>query len=107
MTDRIDAGENLLDMPEIADAPVTPATGIAAIALNFALKWHDMSIVKDGALYQQFKLEGRNIETMDLADVFETAMKFEAHLLGSQNRLSEIIFDALADAADTVVGAEE
>lgn len=77
------------------DTKVAPAHGIAAIALSMAMKYHDMGMVKDGALYQQYKLEGRNLRTLGLADVFETAIKIEAHLLGSSDRIAKLIVDAL------------
>ena len=57
------------------------------------MKYHDMGMVKDGALYQQYKLEGRNIRTIGLEDVFETAMKIELHLLGASDRIAKISAD--------------
>lgn len=78
------------------DTPVAPAHGIAAIALSMALKYHDMGMIKDGALYQQYKLEGRNIETLHLEHVFETAIRMEAHLLGSSDRIAKLIVDAIS-----------
>ena len=89
-----DIAEPFRDIVEHAgSAPVAPAHGIAAIALSMAMKYHDMGMVKDGALYQQYKLEGRNITTIGLADVFETAIQIEAHLLGSSDRISKLIID--------------
>lgn len=46
--------DNLLAIPEIKDAPVAPGVAIASIALNMAMKYHDISTVKDGAMYQQY-----------------------------------------------------
>jgi len=77
------------------DFVISPAHGIAAIALQMAMKYHDMSMIKDGAMYQQYKLEGRNITNIDLSDVFETAIQIEAHLLASSERVAEIIVGAL------------
>src|SRR3990167_6629819 len=84
------------ELEAISDTPVAPAHGIAAIALHMAMKYHDMGMVKDGALYQQFKLEGRNIRSIGLDDVFETAFKIEMHLLGASDRIARVIVDALA-----------
>jgi hypothetical protein len=81
----------------IPDAPIAPATGIAAIALNMALRYHDINTVQDGALYQQYKLEGRNMGTLHLDHVFETAIRMEAHLLGASDRIAKIVIDAIAD----------
>jgi hypothetical protein len=77
------------------DIPVNPAVGVAAMALNMALKYHDISVVKDGALYQQFKLEGKNIHTIGLDDVFETAMKMEVFLLGASTRIASLVIEAI------------
>lgn len=81
--------------PHMKDTPVAPAQGIAAIALSMAVRYHDMGLIKDGALYQQYKLEGRNIETLHLDHVFETAIKMERHLLGASDRIAKLIVDAL------------
>lgn len=90
-------GENLLALEPIKDAPMSPAAAMASLALNFALKYHDINTVQDGALYQQYKLEGRNMRDLQLDMVFETAMRIEAHLLAAPNRLSEMIFEAVVD----------
>lgn len=79
----------------LGDVPVAPAHGIAALALDMAIKYHDMGMVKDGALYQQYKLEGRNIETLQLDMVFETAIKMEMYLLGASERIAKVVVDAL------------
>lgn len=67
----------------IKNTTVAPAHGIAAIALSMAMKYHDINTVKDGALYQQYKLEGKNFAPLHLDMVFETAIRIEAHLLGA------------------------
>jgi len=96
MTDELPENDDFKALETIKDVPIAPAHGIAAIALNMALKYHDMSMVKDGQLYQQYKLEGRNITCIGLEDVFETAMKMEAFLLGSSERIAKIVVDALS-----------
>ena len=84
----------------IGDVKVAPAHGIAAIALNMAIKYHDVTVVKDGALYQQYKMEGRNLRELHLDVVFETAMKIETHLIGSSDRIASMIIDALEVVVD-------
>lgn len=84
------------DLEPMKDAKIASAHGIAALALNFALKYHDINTVQDGALYQQYKLEGRNMRDLHLDAVFETAIKIEAHLLGSDDRIAKLVVDALA-----------
>lgn len=75
--------------------PVAPAHGIAAMALGFALKYCDINTVQDGALYQQYKIEGRNMHALHLDHVFETAIAIEKHLLASSDRIAAMLVDAL------------
>jgi RNase adaptor protein for sRNA GlmZ degradation len=89
------------DLEPMKSAKIAPAHGIAALALNFALKYHDINTVQDGTLYQQYKLEGRNMHDLHLDMVFETAMQIEAHLLRSSERIANLVVDAIA------VGIEE
>lgn len=99
MSETSDPGESqpFKELEPIKDAPIAPATGIAAIALNMALKYHDINTVKDGVLYQQYKLEGRNMRDLHLDMVFETAIKMEAYLLGASERIAKLVIDAIAD----------
>lgn len=101
----INTEETMQEMGNVAkhlpDAPIAPAHGIAAIALSLAVKYHDIGTVQDGALYQQYKLEGKNMIPLHLDHVFETAMKMEAWLLASSQRIAKIVVDALE------VGIEE
>lgn len=87
------------DLNELAklmpNQPVAPAHGIAAIALSMALKYHDISIIKDGVLYQQYKLENRNIESIHLDHVLATAERLEVWLLGASDRIAKLIVDAV------------
>jgi hypothetical protein len=87
------------ELHEVANAApgtkIAPAHGIAAIALNMALKYHDINTVQDGELYQQYKLEGRNMHTLHLDHVFETAIRMEAHLIGGSKRIAGLLVDAL------------
>jgi hypothetical protein len=82
------------------DTKIAPAHGIAAIALSMALKYHDMNMVKDGTLYQQYKIEGRNLKTIGLEDVFDTAIRMEVYLLGASDRIAKLVVDALAVATE-------
>lgn len=88
-------GKPFQEIMPIGDTKVAPAVGIAAIALNMALKYHDINTVQDGALYQQYKLEGRNFRDLNLDSVFETAIRMEMHLLASSDRIAKIVVEAL------------
>jgi len=90
------AGEELRELHEHApDTKIAPAQGIAAIALSMAMKYHGMMMIPDGATYQAYKMEGRNIREIGLTDVFETALKIETYLLGSSERIAKILVEAL------------
>lgn len=92
--------EPLGGLEPIGKTAVAPAHGIAAIALNLALKYHDIATVQDGALYQQYKLEGRNLRELHLDIVFETAILMEAHLLGASERIAKLVVDAIAEGSE-------
>lgn len=104
--------EDFKELSEIApNTQVAPAVGIAAIALNMAVKYHCDTVVKDGALYQQYKLEGKNMTELHLDTVFETAIRMEKFLLGADQRIAKIVVDALEfkldDEASTEPGSSE
>jgi hypothetical protein len=93
--------EDMKALEPLKDTPIAPAHGIAAVALNMAMKYHDIQMIKDGALYQQYKLEGKNFQSLSLADVFETAIQIEAHLLGASDRIAKIVIDAIEAGVET------
>lgn len=80
----------------IGDEKVAISHGIAAIALSLAMRFHQMNTVQDGVLYQQYKLEGKNMITLHLDMAFETAVNIERHLLRSSDRIAALVLDALA-----------
>lgn len=94
---KLEAEENpLRPLADISpDTPMTPGIAVASMALTMALKYHDMQMIPDGATYQQYKLEGRNIRSIGLADVFETAIQIEAHLIMANDRIGKMITSAL------------
>lgn len=94
----MDNDNPLLDVGQLNDAAVSPSTAVAALALNFAMKYHDINTVQDGTLYQQYKLEGRNMTPLHLDMVFETARRFEEHIITAPNRLAELIIEGVAEA---------
>lgn len=99
MTDGLDGkieNDIIKGLEPIAGAPVAAAHAIGAIALNMALKYHDIATVQDGTLYQQYKLEGKNFRELHLDHVFETAILMEMHLMGSSQRIAKMVVDAIA-----------
>ena len=85
------------ELGDAANAPIGPCVGIAAIALNMAIKYHDATTIQDGVLYQQYKMEGRDFTTIGLADVFDTAIKIETHLVNSNKRVAAAVIAALIE----------
>lgn len=83
------------ELAPIGDTKLATSHGIAAVALTLAMKYHDINTVQDGALYQQYKLEGRNMRDLNIDMVFETAIKIEAHLLASSERIADFVVDAI------------
>lgn len=91
----------LADMPDsLKDVPLGPVHGIAAIALNMALKYHDINTVQDGMLYQQYKLEGKNMVGLHLDHVFHTAQRMEEHLIAANGRVAKLLVAAALDLPD-------
>jgi len=91
----------LRDVAEVMPhEPVAPAHGVAAIALAMAMKYADIATVQDGALYQQYKLEGRNLPPLQLDWVFEIAIQIEKHLVLSQERIAKVLIDAIAEGIE-------
>jgi len=86
-------------MPEeVHNAQIGPCIGVAAIALNMAMKYHDIATIQDGTLYQQYKLEGRNMMPLDMSMVFHTAMQIEAYLIAANKRVAKLlVLSALDD----------
>jgi hypothetical protein len=91
---------------ELRDTPVTTQTGLAAIAMNFALKYADTITCKDGTLYQQYKLEGRNLHALHLDEVFHYAKQIEKHLLEAPSRLAMMVLDAVGNDIEEAIEAE-
>jgi hypothetical protein len=79
------------------NTPLGPMIGVAAIALNMAMKYHDINTVADGALYQQYKIEGRNMVPLHLDMVFDTAMQIERHLISGNKRVAKLMVAAVLE----------
>jgi hypothetical protein len=93
----LDPKEMAKELGPAADAQIGPHIGVASIALNMALKYHDINTVQDGALYQQYKLEGRNMRDLHLDIVFETAIQIEKHLVGAHKRVTDALLATLVE----------
>lgn len=95
---KLEVGDAVAGFPdEVQNAPIGPTIGVAAIALNMALKYYDINTVQEGTLYQQYKLEGRNMPGLHLDMVFEAAMRIEEHLIGGNKRVAMLMVVACLD----------
>lgn len=106
---KFEPGDAMAGMPEeVQNTQIGPMIGVAAIALNMALKYHDIATVQDGTLYQQYKLEGRNMCELHLDIVFETAMQIEEHLISANKRVAMLMVAAcLPDDSEAEVTEAE
>lgn len=96
----MDPKEFAKELGPASDASIGPFVGVASIALNLAMKYHDISTVQDGALYQQYKLEGRNMRELHIDIVFETAMQIEKHLIAANRRIADALIATMVEAID-------
>lgn len=108
--------EQAADFKEVGEhinAPMLPQHGVAALAMNMSLKYWDINTITDGALYQQLKLEGRNIGFgVHLDSVIDVAKRIELHILNAPNRLSQEVYAQLTaeffeDVESALSGEEE
>lgn len=70
------------------DIDLTLDQKVRAMALTLAVKYHADTVIKDGAMYQQYKLEGRNMRTLNTDMVLETAIVYEAFIREGKVRVS-------------------
>jgi hypothetical protein len=96
----LDPKELVEELGPAAEQPVGPCIGIATIALNMSMKYHDINTVQDGQLYQQYKLEGRNMHGLHIDMVFETAKQIEQHLVAANKRVSALLVASFAAMSD-------
>jgi hypothetical protein len=96
---KIDGREEIAELPELVqNAHIGMAHGLSGLALTMAMKYHDIGTVQDGTLYQQYKLEGKNLRELHLDIVLETAEKLERWLVGSPDRISKLMIAAIENA---------
>jgi hypothetical protein len=98
-------GENLMqELGEIApDLPMSAAHGISAMAMTLALKYWDINTIQEGALYQQYKLEGKNPAGLHMDMVIHTAIQIEAHIIAAPTRLTAMFERDLVGAVQEVL----
>jgi len=66
----------------VVPVPISRDDGIRMMALSMAIKHIESTMLRDGALYQQLKLDGREIGVLRANAVLEKAIDFERYLRG-------------------------
>lgn len=89
------------DLPDVVkDTPIGMPRAIAAAAMNMALKYCDTIVIKDGVMYQQKKMEGSNIQPLELDYVFYVAKRIEEHLMSAESRFAKLVVASVIDMLD-------
>lgn len=94
--------DNALDVvaKHLPDAPIPSMVGVGAVALQMALQYWNINTVQDGVLYQQYKMEGKNLGGLHLDQVFETAIRMEQHLMRTNERVADMVIQTLEIGMD-------
>jgi len=94
--------DNALDVvaKHLPDAPIPYMVGVGAVALQMALQYWNINTVQDGVLYQQYKMEGKNLGGLHLDQVFETAIRMEQHLMQTNERVADMVIQTLEIGMD-------
>lgn len=69
-------------LPVIIDGPLPTEIQVRSIALTIAQRHTGDTVVKDGVMYQQYKMEGKNLKPLSYDDVLKAAIVFERYLWG-------------------------
>lgn len=89
-------------MEPIRDAPMTTSMAIAAISLNMAMKYHDFTVVKDGVMYQQLKMEQKEMRTIQFEDVLETADRIRDYLIESESVIRSMMTESVMNVLERI-----
>jgi hypothetical protein len=75
-------GEANARLPVVIDGQMPLEFQVRSIALTIAQRHCGDTVIKDGVMYQQYKMEGRNMKALDYGDVLKMAIIFERYLYG-------------------------
>lgn len=75
-------GEANARLPIVIDGQLPLEFQVRSIALTIAQRHCGDTVIKDGVMYQQYKMEGRNMKALDYGDVVKMAIIFERYLYG-------------------------
>ncbi len=71
------------DAPDFAHQQIVMLThdeSVRSTSLMLAVKFHVDTVIKDAQMYSQYKMEGRNMRTLDTDLVIRTAATFEHYI---------------------------
>lgn len=96
-------------VPQIADTPLDLSKDekMRAMALMLAISFHKDTVIKDAGMYQQMKLEGRNMELLTDATVVATALRYETYIRCGENPERMALIETIADQVDKAIGEIE
>lgn len=88
----------------LSDHAMPLETQIRSIALTLAQRHVGDTCVKEGALYQQLKMDNKLGNVVSVEDVIKTALVFERYLLGEWSKgIAEHVFEkASTEIADAI-----
>lgn len=89
--------------PDLDLNDMTKDERIRSLSLMLAIKYHGETVVKDGTLYQQYKLEGRNMRTLDDEMIIETAVRYETFIRCGENPERMALIEDIADNIDKAI----
>lgn len=76
---------------------------IRFFALNMAIKYHDSTVISDGVLYQQYRMEGKEMQPLTQDHVIATALRYEIFIRCGENTERMAIIEAVSDQLDKSV----
>lgn len=88
----------------LTDQPMPLEMSIRAIALTLAQRHVGDTVVSDGGLYQQLKLDNKGIRAVSVQDVVNSALVFERYLWGewSKGIAEHALEQTLTEAGDAI-----
>ncbi len=81
---------------EVRNQPIEPMCRMDMLrvtALGMAVRYYTETIIKDGVMYQQKKMEGANLQPASHEGVLRCAISFERYLRGDYAEMADLIVD--------------
>lgn len=100
--------ENFGLVPEVANTPLdlTPDQKLRSMALMLSISFHKDTVIKDAGMYQQYKMEGRNMSPLDDETVIKTALRYETFIRCGESPERMALITQVADELDDFIADE-